>query len=176
MGIQLQQGTFLCTAICWVIWSKDVHLAAFFCVGAKSASQLTSYTSAGPRHNPFGVLVPCQLSHVSLMHFASLAFQPLVLLMEWPEATNFACLITGYCRLLVDSKKMIFSRAPNQPTPPQIIKAGTFQPLLSVQAPSSASPSSSSLLPGLCSIRKEKGLSGISPLLPFPLQNQQTPF
>ncbi|KAF1531001.1 FERM and PDZ domain-containing protein 3, partial [Eudyptula albosignata] len=49
--------------------------------------------------------------------------KPLVLLMEWPEATNFACLITGYCRLLVDSKKMIFSRAPNQPTPPQIIKA-----------------------------------------------------
>ncbi|NXU54136.1 FRPD3 protein, partial [Turnix velox] len=49
--------------------------------------------------------------------------QPLVLLMEWPEATNFACLIAGYCRLLVDSKKMIFSRAPSQPPPPQIIKA-----------------------------------------------------
>ncbi|KFQ25467.1 FERM and PDZ domain-containing protein 3, partial [Merops nubicus] len=52
-----------------------------------------------------------------------LTFQPLVLLMEWPEATNFACLIAGYCRLLVDSKKMIFSRAPSQPPPPQIIKA-----------------------------------------------------
>ncbi|XP_069723601.1 FERM and PDZ domain-containing protein 3 isoform X2 [Phaenicophaeus curvirostris] len=49
--------------------------------------------------------------------------KPLVLLMEWPEATNFACLIAGYCRLLVDSKKMIFSRAPTQPPPPQIIKA-----------------------------------------------------
>ncbi|XP_054025389.1 FERM and PDZ domain-containing protein 3 isoform X1 [Dryobates pubescens] len=49
--------------------------------------------------------------------------KPLVLLMEWPEATNFACLIAGYCRLLVDSKKMIFSRAPCQPPPPQIIKA-----------------------------------------------------
>ncbi|NXT28591.1 FRPD3 protein, partial [Syrrhaptes paradoxus] len=49
--------------------------------------------------------------------------KPLVLLMEWPEATNFACLIAGYCRLLVDSKKMIFSRAPGQPPPPQIIKA-----------------------------------------------------
>ncbi|NXW44526.1 FRPD3 protein, partial [Nyctiprogne leucopyga] len=49
--------------------------------------------------------------------------KPLVLLMEWPEATNFACLIAGYCRLLVDSKKMIFSRAPSQPPPPQIIKA-----------------------------------------------------
>ncbi|CAM9392293.1 unnamed protein product [Bubo scandiacus] len=49
--------------------------------------------------------------------------KPLVLLMEWPEATNFACLIAGYCRLLVDSKKTIFSRAPSQPPPPQIIKA-----------------------------------------------------
>ncbi|NXW56639.1 FRPD3 protein, partial [Eurystomus gularis] len=50
--------------------------------------------------------------------------KPLVLLMEWPEATNFACLIAGYCRLLLDSKKMIFSRAPSQPPPPpQIIKA-----------------------------------------------------
>ncbi|XP_051486036.1 FERM and PDZ domain-containing protein 3 isoform X1 [Apus apus] len=49
--------------------------------------------------------------------------KPLVLLMEWPEATNFACLIAGYCRLLVDSKKMIFSRTPCQPPPPQIIKA-----------------------------------------------------
>lgn len=66
---------------------------------------------------------------------APLALQPLVLLMEWPEATNFACLIAGYCRLLVDSKKMILSRAPSQPPPPQIIKAGTFQPLLSVPAP-----------------------------------------
>ncbi|NXI35244.1 FRPD3 protein, partial [Galbula dea] len=47
----------------------------------------------------------------------------LVLLMEWPEATNFACLIAGYCRLLVDSKKMMFSRAPSQLPPPQIIKA-----------------------------------------------------
>ena len=120
-----------------------------------------------------GALVLCQLSRVALMRFASLAFQPLVLLMEWPEATNFACLIAGYCRLLVDSKKMIFSRAPSQPPPPQIIKAGTFQPLLSVRAPSPALPSSSSLRPGLCSIRKEKGFSSISPLLPFPLQ---TPF
>ncbi|NWX34009.1 FRPD3 protein, partial [Notiomystis cincta] len=49
--------------------------------------------------------------------------KPLVLLMEWPEATNFACLIAGYCRLLVDSKRMILSRAPSQPPPPQIIKA-----------------------------------------------------
>ncbi|XP_039343277.1 FERM and PDZ domain-containing protein 3 isoform X2 [Mauremys reevesii] len=51
--------------------------------------------------------------------------KPLVLLMEWPEATNFACLIAGYCRLLVDTKKMIFSRPSSQPPPPppQISKA-----------------------------------------------------
>ncbi|XP_053130222.1 FERM and PDZ domain-containing protein 3 isoform X2 [Hemicordylus capensis] len=47
----------------------------------------------------------------------------LVLLMEWPEATNFACLIAGYCRLLVDSKRMIFSRPASQPPPPPMIKA-----------------------------------------------------
>lgn len=148
-----------------------MHLAVFSCVGAKNASQLTSYSSARPQHNPFGALVPRRLSRLALMHFASLAFQPLVLLMEWPEATNFACLIAGYCRLLVDSKKMIFSRAPSQPPPPQIIKAGTFQPLLSVQDPSQPSSFFSCLHPELCSIRKEKGFSGISPL-----QNQQTPF
>ncbi|KAI4554888.1 hypothetical protein MJG53_020187 [Ovis ammon polii x Ovis aries] len=50
-------------------------------------------------------------------------FQPLVLLMEWPEATNFACLIAGYCRLLLDSKKMVFSRPASQPLPPPMIKA-----------------------------------------------------
>lgn len=46
-GLQLQRGAFLCTAICWVIRSREVHLAVFPCVGDKSASQLTSYTSAG---------------------------------------------------------------------------------------------------------------------------------
>ncbi|KAM6426888.1 FERM and PDZ domain-containing protein 3 isoform 2-T14 [Liasis olivaceus] len=53
--------------------------------------------------------------------------KPLVLLMEWPEATNFTCLIAGYCRLLVDSKRMIFSRPASQPPPP-LNKAdgGTF--------------------------------------------------
>ncbi|XP_036316653.1 FERM and PDZ domain-containing protein 3 isoform X1 [Pipistrellus kuhlii] len=49
--------------------------------------------------------------------------KPLVLLMEWPEATNFACLIAGYCRLLMDSRKMVFSRPTNQPLPPPMIKA-----------------------------------------------------
>lgn len=123
--LQLQRGASLCTAIHGVIWSRDIHLAVFSC-------QDTSCTSAVPQHSPVGALVPRQLSCVALIRFASLAFQPLVLLMEWPEATNFACLIAGYCRLLVDSKRMIFSRAPSQPPPPQIIKAGTFQPLLCV--------------------------------------------
>ncbi|XP_014650832.1 PREDICTED: FERM and PDZ domain-containing protein 3 [Ceratotherium simum simum] len=50
--------------------------------------------------------------------------KPLVLLMEWPEATNFACLIAGYCRLLLDSRKMVFSRPASQPLPPPMIKAG----------------------------------------------------
>ncbi|EHB14154.1 FERM and PDZ domain-containing protein 3 [Heterocephalus glaber] len=49
--------------------------------------------------------------------------KPLVLLMEWPEATNFACLIAGYCRLLLDSRKMVFSRPATQPLPPPMIKA-----------------------------------------------------
>ncbi|KAM7338685.1 hypothetical protein ACRRTK_002169 [Alexandromys fortis] len=49
--------------------------------------------------------------------------KPLVLLMEWPEATNFACLIAGYCRLLLDSRKMVFSRPANQPLPPPMVKA-----------------------------------------------------
>uniref|UniRef100_G1L7Q3 FERM and PDZ domain containing 3 n=2 Tax=Ailuropoda melanoleuca TaxID=9646 RepID=G1L7Q3_AILME len=49
--------------------------------------------------------------------------KPLVLLMEWPEATNFACLIAGYCRLLLDSRKMVFSRPASQPLLPPMIKA-----------------------------------------------------
>ncbi|XP_070616199.1 FERM and PDZ domain-containing protein 3 isoform X1 [Erythrolamprus reginae] len=49
--------------------------------------------------------------------------KPLVLLMEWPEATNFTCLIAGYCRLLVDSKRMILSRHASQPPPFPLTKA-----------------------------------------------------
>ncbi|XP_058052954.1 FERM and PDZ domain-containing protein 3 [Ahaetulla prasina] len=49
--------------------------------------------------------------------------KPLVLLMEWPEATNFTCLIAGYCRLLVDSKRMILSRHTSQPSPLPLTKA-----------------------------------------------------
>ncbi|XP_056395279.1 FERM and PDZ domain-containing protein 3 isoform X2 [Hyla sarda] len=46
----------------------------------------------------------------------------LVLLMDWPEATSFACLVAGYYRLLVDPKKGIFYRIGHLPQP-QIIKA-----------------------------------------------------
>ncbi|KAM4019612.1 FERM and PDZ domain-containing protein 3 isoform 2-T2 [Anomaloglossus baeobatrachus] len=47
----------------------------------------------------------------------------LVLLMDWPEATSFACLVAGYYRLLVDPKKGIFYRTTGHLPPPQIIKA-----------------------------------------------------
>ncbi|KAJ3587774.1 hypothetical protein NHX12_011371 [Muraenolepis orangiensis] len=38
--------------------------------------------------------------------------KPLVLLMEWPDASNFACLISGYYKLFVDPKRTIYFRAP----------------------------------------------------------------
>ncbi|XP_019128088.1 FERM and PDZ domain-containing protein 3 isoform X4 [Larimichthys crocea] len=47
--------------------------------------------------------------------------QPLVLLMEWPDASNFACLISGYYKLFVDPKRTIYFRAPGQS---QLTKAG----------------------------------------------------
>ncbi|XP_016525107.1 FERM and PDZ domain-containing protein 3 isoform X3 [Poecilia formosa] len=36
--------------------------------------------------------------------------KPLVLLMEWPDASNFACLISGYYKLFVDPKRSIYIR------------------------------------------------------------------
>ncbi|XP_034088515.1 FERM and PDZ domain-containing protein 3 isoform X4 [Gymnodraco acuticeps] len=47
--------------------------------------------------------------------------KPLVLLMEWPEASNFACLISGYFKLFVDPKRTIYFRTPGQS---QLTKAG----------------------------------------------------
>ncbi|XP_073778671.1 FERM and PDZ domain-containing protein 3 isoform X8 [Danio rerio] len=47
--------------------------------------------------------------------------KPLVLLMEWPDASNFACLISGYYKLFVDPKRTIYCRIPGQP---YVIKAG----------------------------------------------------
>ncbi|XP_026135609.1 FERM and PDZ domain-containing protein 3-like isoform X3 [Carassius auratus] len=41
--------------------------------------------------------------------------KPLVLLMEWPDASNFACLISGYYKLFVDPKRTIYCRIPGQP-------------------------------------------------------------
>nr|XP_057919132.1 FERM and PDZ domain-containing protein 3 isoform X3 [Doryrhamphus excisus] len=40
--------------------------------------------------------------------------KPLVLLMEWPDATNFACLISGYYKLFVDPKRNIYFRISGQ--------------------------------------------------------------
>ncbi|KAM4555320.1 FERM and PDZ domain-containing protein 3 isoform 5-T7 [Odontesthes bonariensis] len=47
--------------------------------------------------------------------------KPLVLLMEWPDASNFACLISGYYKLFVDPKRTIYFRNPVQS---QLTKAG----------------------------------------------------
>ncbi|XP_044061519.1 FERM and PDZ domain-containing protein 3 isoform X6 [Siniperca chuatsi] len=47
--------------------------------------------------------------------------QPLVLLMEWPDASNFACLISGYYKLFVDPKRTIYFRTPGQS---QLTKTG----------------------------------------------------
>ncbi|XP_077464785.1 FERM and PDZ domain-containing protein 3-like isoform X2 [Stigmatopora argus] len=41
--------------------------------------------------------------------------KPLVLLMEWPDASNFACLISGYFKLFVDPKRNIYFRISGQP-------------------------------------------------------------
>ncbi|XP_063288467.1 FERM and PDZ domain-containing protein 3 [Pelobates fuscus] len=69
----------------------------------------------------------------------------LVLLMDWPEATSFACLIAGYYRLLVDPKKGIFYRAAGHLPPPQIIKADHLSvPTVSRIPPSAKAPPSSS--------------------------------
>lgn len=53
--------------------------------------------------------------------------QPLVLLMEWPEASNFACLISGYYKLFVDPKRTIYFRTPGQS---QLTKAGMLEDFL----------------------------------------------
>jgi len=47
--------------------------------------------------------------------------------MEWPDASNFACLISGYYKLFVDPKRTIYCRIPGQP---YMIKAGMLEMLL----------------------------------------------
>ncbi|XP_053486282.1 FERM and PDZ domain-containing protein 3 isoform X2 [Ictalurus furcatus] len=58
---------------------------------------------------------------VARVEVAILEAKPLVLLMEWPDASNFACLISGYYKLFVDPKRTIYYRTPGQS---HMIKAG----------------------------------------------------
>nr|XP_023672246.1 FERM and PDZ domain-containing protein 3 isoform X4 [Paramormyrops kingsleyae] len=58
---------------------------------------------------------------VARVEVTILEAKPLVLLMEWPDASNFACLISGYYKLFVDPKKTIYCRTPGQS---HMIKAG----------------------------------------------------
>ncbi|XP_048883427.1 FERM and PDZ domain-containing protein 3 isoform X2 [Brienomyrus brachyistius] len=51
---------------------------------------------------------------VARVEVTILEAKPLVLLMEWPDASNFACLISGYYKLFVDPKKTIYCRTPGQ--------------------------------------------------------------
>ncbi|XP_028816264.1 FERM and PDZ domain-containing protein 3 isoform X3 [Denticeps clupeoides] len=58
---------------------------------------------------------------VARVEVAIVEAKPLVLLMEWPDASNFACLIAGYYKLFVDPKRNIYYRTPGQS---HMIKAG----------------------------------------------------
>ncbi|XP_030648341.1 FERM and PDZ domain-containing protein 3 [Chanos chanos] len=51
---------------------------------------------------------------VARVEVAIIEAKPLVLLMEWPDASNFACLISGYYKLFVDPKRTIYYRTPGQ--------------------------------------------------------------
>uniref|UniRef100_A0AAY4D9G9 FERM and PDZ domain-containing protein 3 n=1 Tax=Denticeps clupeoides TaxID=299321 RepID=A0AAY4D9G9_9TELE len=51
---------------------------------------------------------------VARVEVAIVEAKPLVLLMEWPDASNFACLIAGYYKLFVDPKRNIYYRTPGQ--------------------------------------------------------------
>ncbi|XP_054594942.2 FERM and PDZ domain-containing protein 3 isoform X3 [Nothobranchius furzeri] len=56
--------------------------------------------------------------------------KPLVLLMEWPDASNFACLISGYYKLFVDPKRTIYVRSfgQSQLTKPGLIVLAAITP------------------------------------------------
>ncbi|XP_027864116.1 FERM and PDZ domain-containing protein 3 isoform X3 [Xiphophorus couchianus] len=56
--------------------------------------------------------------------------KPLVLLMEWPDASNFACLISGYYKLFVDPKRSIYNRnfGQSQLTKPGLIVLAAITP------------------------------------------------
>ncbi|XP_066505668.1 FERM and PDZ domain-containing protein 3 [Hoplias malabaricus] len=51
---------------------------------------------------------------VARVEVAIVEAKPLVLLMEWPDASNFACIISGYYKLFVDPKRTIYYRTPGQ--------------------------------------------------------------
>ncbi|XP_062380219.1 FERM and PDZ domain-containing protein 3 [Sardina pilchardus] len=51
---------------------------------------------------------------VARVEVTILEAKPLVLLMEWPDASNFACLISGYYKLYVDPKRTVYYRTPGQ--------------------------------------------------------------
>lgn len=73
-------------------------------------------------HNEQAMLIACALKFPNSPHYHPP--QPLVLLMEWPDASNFACLISGYYKLFVDPKRTIYFRASGQT---QLTKAGTLE-------------------------------------------------
>ncbi|XP_013861487.1 FERM and PDZ domain-containing protein 3 isoform X3 [Austrofundulus limnaeus] len=56
--------------------------------------------------------------------------KPLVLLMEWPDASNFACLLSGYYKLFVDPKRTIYFRnfGQTQLTKPGLIVLAAITP------------------------------------------------
>lgn len=68
----------------------------------------------------FDKVYACPLLSLLIL-FRDIPLQPLVLLMEWPDASNFACLISGYFKLFVDPKRTIYFRTPGQS---QLTKAG----------------------------------------------------
>ena len=75
--------------------------------------------------NEQAILIACPLKSPNSPPYHLL--QPLVLLMEWPDASNFACLISGYYKLFVDPKRTIYFRTPGQS---QLTKAGMLEVLL----------------------------------------------
>uniref|UniRef100_A0A3B4TU91 FERM and PDZ domain containing 3 n=1 Tax=Seriola dumerili TaxID=41447 RepID=A0A3B4TU91_SERDU len=75
--------------------------------------------------------------------------KPLVLLMEWPDASNFACLISGYYKLFVDPKRTIYFRTPGQS---QLTKAGTLEVFLTCRGSSRALVPAEPQHLGLCHV------------------------
>lgn len=75
-----------------------------------------------PLQNEQAILIACPLKSPNSPPYHPP--QPLVLLMEWPDASNFACLISGYYKLFVDPKRTIYFRTSGQS---QLTKAGMLE-------------------------------------------------